>query len=299
MYEKIYAQSRWNGITPIHYNPSFAGNTGGQRVIMFSGYTSSKGGEKVSRNNDVNVFYKRNISISTVSYDNFIPKIASGIGFFATYNNGEAKTFWGEYKGAALYVGLVVSPKISINGKYTIAPSAEVTYTHSDSYVILNGRSDSRNFISDNIYINIGLLFNSKDFYIGLTNGGNYYGYGTWNLQTGYTYQRSKEAKASYTMQALINFPGSSAVSNFFSNLSLTYKYNKLILGVTTTDNFVKLISGNAAQNAIYTGVGYQSKKLKIFYSQDLTNVNYVYSGELSCRIFIPDKNKAFNSIYN
>jgi hypothetical protein len=82
-----FAQSRWIGNLPMQYNPSFAGSTGGHRISSMGSSQYYKQHE-----NDSN-FFKRNDWESGLSYDVFISRIASGLGFILSYNTMDHKSY--------------------------------------------------------------------------------------------------------------------------------------------------------------------------------------------------------------
>jgi hypothetical protein len=308
MCEKTSAQSQWIGIMPMEFNPSFAGNTGEHRIVALGGYERSIDGGDTPMNE----------SIAGISYDNFISKIGSGVGFYLnsrkfTYGAKGDSTFnpyTGNYYSSsynAWKAGLMISPKLSIRGKYTIAPSVGLNYkslSFEDRQEGIPLNYDSLKYKSDIFYISSGLLFNTEKFYIGiayyfrvLNNDRNarvnfseedYYPtirqYGV--IQAGYKFQKDKDSKTSYTLQKLIWL--NTDLSNLsdrmyliFGDITFLFKYKKLLLGTS-----------HGSQSPF--GIGYQSKNIRLFYSQNI-NVRYNnYIGELSCRVLIPNKKKTF-----
>ncbi|GAL83220.1 hypothetical protein MYP_446 [Sporocytophaga myxococcoides] len=318
MSEKTFAQSRWIGIMPMEFNPSFAGNTGGHRIVALGGYEHSGGRAKQTSPNSSIGFMKLNSPLASISYDNFIPKIGSGIGFYMSsrkYSSGSREDENTYTSFDAFKAGLIISPKISIRGKYTIAPSIglnykKLRYDYQPSELLIDFDSlnyKPEHYKSDIFYLTAGLLFNTENFYIGYAhylptfngarqknsfyeeryishNKHNYYyldkQYGI--IQAGYKFQKSKDSKTSYLLQKMIwTNRKLDLITLFISNLSFVFKYRKVLLGISTTDHFL-------------AGVGFQTSKIKIFYSQNLDYINYQYSGELSCRVLIPNKKRTF-----
>jgi hypothetical protein len=318
MCEKTSAQSRWIGIMPMEFNPSFAGNTGGHRIVALGGYEHSGGRAKQTSPTSSVGFIKLNSPLASISYDNFISKIGSGIGFYMSSRKYSAGTKEDENSYTsfdALKAGLIISPKISIRGKYTIAPSIGLNYkklrydSQPSEFLMdfdsINYRPEQ--YKSDFFYLTAGLLFNTENFYVGYAhylptfngagqknsfyeeryisyNKQNYYysdkQYGI--IQAGYKFQKSKDSKSSYLLQKMVwTNHKLDLITLFISNLSFTFKYRKVLLGVSTTDHLLG-------------GVGFQTSKIKIFYSQNLDYLNYQYRGELSCRVLIPNKKKTF-----
>ncbi|MBO9702758.1 MAG: hypothetical protein J7604_21275 [Sporocytophaga sp.] len=300
--EETYAQSGWIGLMPMEFNPSFAGNSGGHRIAALTSYEHS-----VKRSRETSPL---NSTLASASYDNFISNIGSGVGFYMSsrkYSSGDTSspyhisyTSFNALKGA-----LIISPKISIRGKYTIAPSLGLNYKHL-SYDFQapggNVNYDSskikfENFKSEIFYLSMGLLFNTEKFYIGYShffqafNGarnmnsfyeedyrsGKQYGI----IQVGYKFQKNKDSKSSYTLQKVVwTNRKFDLITIVIDGLTFTYKYKKILAGIST---------GSSS----HFGIGYQSNKLKIFYSQNLDLSNF-YHGELSCRLLIPNKKKTF-----
>ncbi len=310
MSEKTFAQSRWIGIMPMEFNPSFAGNSGGHRIVALGGYEHSGGKTQQLNFYSYRDFRKQSSPLGVISYDNFIPKLASGVGvYFSEINSKwgsrlEGDTVPSRNDDKAMKAGINISPKISIRGKYTIAPSVGLNFRHYN-YNFYSGKNihylDKQSFKSDIFYISTGLLFNTKQFYVGYayffapyTGGANIrslyedknlkeksYGY----IQAGYNFRKSMDSKASYTIQSIIMTKTKMDWNDLINNINFTFKYKKVLLGLSTS-------SFGGAQ--WFAGLGYQTEKIKIFYSQNLQYVNYLYSGELSCRILIPNKQKTF-----
>ncbi|MCR6641282.1 MAG: type IX secretion system membrane protein PorP/SprF [Sporocytophaga sp.] len=235
--------------------PLFAGNAGGHRLVTFAGYTSTKEGEGRMKGNYVNSFNKESMPVLGFSYDNFISKLATGIGFFTSWNNSDERTRIANLNSSALKTGVVISPKVSLKGKYTIAPSIGLTYKHwrfalSDIYSYpINGKYDALN-------LSAGLLFNSERFYLGYSyyfvpfKGKDVYTfyedkkqthvfakmYGI--VQTGFKYQRNKESKTSYSLQAAIRVDKYFEGADLFNNINFTVKHKSILFGVATAEGF-------------------------------------------------------------
>lgn len=301
MCEKTIAQSRWVGIMPMEFNPSFAGNSGENRCVAFGAYTNSRSGFKSIGPNRYKYFRREDSPTISFSYDNFISKLASGIGFYMSWIKSISGTRNIEYpytNFTALKMGINISPKISIRGKYTIAPSIGLNYRYLRYINVPGARIDYLvAFKSDIFYISTGLLFNTKNFYIGYTYylgpvpiGDRYRSFDDEsypadkpynNIQAGYKYQKNKESKTSYTIQAVISMKRKFDWSDLVNNVAFVFKYKKILLGIAHADGY-------------NLGIGYQSGRVRFFYSQDITNVRYVYHGELSCRVIIPNKRKIY-----
>ncbi|GAL83219.1 hypothetical protein MYP_445 [Sporocytophaga myxococcoides] len=307
MCEKTHAQSRWIGIMPMEYNPSFAGNSGGHRSVAFAGYTSSEGGRKSYKGDD-HLFPKTSTPVLGVSYDNFIPKIASGVGFFASWMHSHERRSRDDLKVSGLKTGIVISPKISLKGKYTIAPSLGLTYKYSEGeyWDLYKSKYEAFN-------LSVGLLFNTERFYLGYANYYNpfkgedillffedfkqtkVYGWTYGLIQTGFKYQRTKMSKTSYTLQAVFRIREYTTWIGLVNNISLTVKHNKLLFGVTAAEGVMGPIFYTPPQDELHVGIGYQTSKFKIFYSQDLINLKFRYRSEITCRLLLPKKGKVIS----
>lgn len=312
MCEKTFAQSRWVGIMPMEFNPSFAGNAGGHRIVSLGA------GNTVSTEFS---YAKGRILNTSVSYDNFISRLATGVGVIASWYDGNIKSTSYEGKLSALKTGLIVSPKISIKGKYTIAPSVGLYYRHLDLYTN-NYDYNTLALMSDFFNLKVGLLFNSEKFYLGYvhnflplevrnpknTNMGPYYeddyrGFKTFGIiQTGYKFQKNKESKIASTLQAAIRVGKYTELSDLMNKVNYTVKYKKVLLGVSTASGSRPppvLSKVSYLKQRLHfdflAGIGFQTKNIKIFYGQNISNLKYWYNGELSCRIIISNKTKIIN----
>jgi hypothetical protein len=108
--------------------------------------------------------------------------------------------------------------------------------------------------------------------------------------QSGYTFQRSPDSKFAFTPQLVLGYyhpsdkyiPGDVADGLFLKDLSVMFRYNKLIWG------------GNITGYA----VGLQSTRLKLMYTQRLDFMNY--SANVSLRYIFKDagsRSKRKNSL--
>ena len=157
MCEKTSAQSRWVGIMPMEFNPSFAGSAGGHRIVALGGRNTVSSEFSNSKGEAIN---------TSVSYDNFVSRLATGIGVIASRYDENIKSTSYESKASAFKTGLIISPKISIKGKYTIGPSIGLFYRHLDTYVNYYNYK-TLELMSDFFNLKAGLLFNSEKFYLG------------------------------------------------------------------------------------------------------------------------------------
>jgi hypothetical protein len=149
-----YCQYLPIGVLPMEYNPSFAGSVGNSRIVSNLYYYKS------SFWNNTNVLTAGRFDLS---YDNYYPAIRSGVGviFNESYhsqiiNDSTLFKIWSSS------IDLILAPKISIKGKYTISPSFGI------KYMSHYGWSDRpQNTFFDGFAIKSGILFNTSHYYIG------------------------------------------------------------------------------------------------------------------------------------
>lgn len=241
---QAYAQEQYIGAVPVNYIPSFAGNANQSRISSYSTYQSIMSSKVFSQ---------------TLSYDDFLPKLSTGFGIKAEYQNFKAGDF---YSSSIMKAELIVAPKISIKGKYTISPGFALTYAKQS---FETDTSVSSFFIGDTTISNFNykasLLFNSKKFYAGYTweisplnlvlgysSGFFHHHY----IQAGYTYQRSEESKFAFTPQVLLKFHfWNDKVNRFLQlvpTLNLNFRYEQFLGGI-----------GNR-----HIMLGWQNDKLKV-----------------------------------
>jgi hypothetical protein len=248
---KSYSQNIPLGTLPMLYNGGFAGEGNAHRY-----------------NTGVS-FYKKPFSPQDryfsyfYSMDLFIPKLSTGIGLTqiyrqASYNND----IFGVTKDNIDVSMISLSPKISLKGKYTIAPFI--------NFIFFNDRlkqdASRPTYISlPSIHFRvterIGFLFNSRKFYFGISANslnnapayaneihspwryisGSYLGYmvhtypygyrdrGLFNcllFQGGYTFQKRPESKFSFTPQVAVQYMKYEDIGVDFN---LMFRYSKFL----------------------------------------------------------------------
>jgi hypothetical protein len=270
------------GSLPTFYNGGFAGEGGASRIAN-SSYVGKMG--------DNGPIYFGTI----VSYDNFIKKMSSGI----SMSSGLSKSHIGPNELTSSFVGIGLSPKISFNGKYTFAPSADLNFGKVDGSLSDGSSTSGR----------IGFLFNRSNAYIGtsvrfLLNRINHISLLPtlnrqilYSLQGGYSFQRTPDSKFSFTPQLVVEYyqleyfgisPNATVSYNLLRrravisyNLNLIFRYNKFIWGFTNA-------GFNLTANELV--VGFQNSKLKIqfsssflrgFYHSSLDHYHYYDRGQI------------------
>lgn len=293
------------GLMPMQYNSSFAGNTGGTRISLLTQATKQ------------NKLWSDKYGGMAVSYDKFIPAIGSGLGVYVSGFSGR-----GGYKeessvsSSSFETGIVLAPKLSIRGKYTLSPSIALQYNHMN---YMEGESSIVNVIYDTIsktynveqkyneyYLKTdlfklsgSLLFNSQKFYAGISyhyplnkrfesgkQMGRFYNEYEqnnkfWYLQTGYRFQKRDNSKFSFNPQLLLGW--------FYVD---KLKYNEFILDLNLTARYKKVIFGLAGgmNSGLQALLGYQNDRFRITYSQNFLFTKQFYMGELSLRYIIPSR---------
>jgi hypothetical protein len=282
----VRAQSGYIGVLPMQYIPSFAGSTGNARLVTLAGYRNVP--SKYYPTNPDNV--REKTTITSFSFDHFIPKIASGIGLTFNYLNFNRPQFSVDTIGSmnrlsrvrdsdtlqkyqnAFQTSLVLSPKISLKGKYTIAPALQITHTYLNRSANLYHESyrfqDSNNTKDSKLAITGSVLFNAKKYYIGLAvhSPGYYfsefdnYRWGEYLqanpfwftlIQAGYTYQRKEDSKFSFTPQIVLYSSFARNTIIRFMQLTVKLRYKNIIGGVG---------------NGIF--VGYQNERISVVLGQ-------------------------------
>lgn len=239
-----YGQEQYIGAVPVNYIPSFAGNANQSRISSYSTYQKFRFSKVFSQ---------------TLSYDDFLPKLSTGFGIKAEYQNYKAENF---FSSSILKAELIVAPKISIKGKYTISPGFAVTYSNqsfaADTSIFSFFTGDTT--ISNFAY-KASILFNSKKFYagysfevtplnhlLGYSSGFFHYHY----FQAGYTFQRSEESKFAFTPQVLLK-------SHFWNDEA--DRYLQLIPILNLNFRYEQFLGGIGNKHIM---VGWQNEKLKV-----------------------------------
>ena len=271
------------GAMPMQYNGSFAGEAGSPRFNAYFGLSTGRG-----------TFPGQYHVIA--SYDQFVKALSSGFGMTAYTGQFTAAPYRFNRQGFSL----AVAPKISLRGKYTLSPSLDLEYNavhlpevptfYIDSVLIPYG------YNAKQLQSRAGLLFNTSKFYVGysvtlvdrqaikFTDGSRF----VWRpaaftsyFQIGYTFQRSPEAKFSFTPQ--LNFYIGKQVPvadfyrwapirvNFFQAFHLNFRYKQFIWGVNNTG----------------VHLGWQTSRLRVMASNGISvagRYDSGYVGNLSAR---------------
>jgi hypothetical protein len=315
------AQSHWIGNMPMQFNPSFAGSSGEHRISSLVPY------QVLTMNTPDSIHYDSRTFGADLSYDNFIHQISSGIGFNLSYTNQQSLRVDGinekiksreDYHLSDLHAAFTISPKISIQGKYTLAPSIQVRYNYvqrSRFYMEPNfsqpglaARVMEVKEIKNALFsLTAGMLFNTQKLYLGYSvllrpigqpvlytlTGFSFEPRSVHYIQAGYRFQRSSDSKISFTPQLVIRVQSREEIriATFVPNLiNFTFRYKNWIAGISNRGIMA----------------GYQNEKIRIAYVQDLFPDGSVFlrdpylqrvQGELSFRIAFPKKFKTYFAI--
>ncbi|MCU0355323.1 MAG: type IX secretion system membrane protein PorP/SprF [Cytophagales bacterium] len=299
-----YGQEIPLGVMPMQYNPSFAGEAGVPRLNVHTGVRlpRSQAGYRVD-----------------LSYDQFVPKIRSGIGV-SVYSNSSLSTYYNRFRpdsasgltrtthesrGAAHGFSVAIAPKFSIKGKYTLSPSIDLSYHASESYNELWFTNGTRqDIVSRSVVGRVALLFNSQKWYIGYSINVPLYQAFTYNSsdvyparrfvsywQMGCTFQRSAESRFSFTPQVvfLTGHEPRFVLTTFRSfryfapvEIILNFRHNKFIWGF----------------NRAGLHVGWQTARMRLMLSQRVyvSSTQSAYLGGVSFRYVFkhsePGKNR-------
>jgi len=248
--DELQAQEVPIGALPTRYNGGFAGESGGLRVTSFSylnyrqyNFTTPSSPDHASN------------SGTFISVDHFLKKIGSGVAITAG-QEGDGHN----YRNTA--TSLAISPKISLNGKYTIAPFADFSFSRKN-YVLSEFTQAylnlPANYSLDDFRIKTGLLANSSKAYAGISaeilqkynkptfDSTNHRVFSNmkYTLQTGYTFQRTPESKISFTVQLAVSY-GKLRAEDYpiqkiyrwenlnLEDLNLMFRYKKFISGINS-----------------------------------------------------------------
>jgi hypothetical protein len=254
------------GALPTYYNGGFAGEAGVPRLTSFSyvertfanrfnggGYSQLQGGG------------------TFLSADHFLKRLSTGIEFTGGVEaSGDFST------SRTTFGSLAISPKISFKGKYTFAPFVDLSYERTAVNLSNDVYSPTipDSFVIKDVNIRGGFLVNSSRAYLGLAATfancrTDYYTFKeNWTtfanlkfvLQTGYTFQRTPDAKFSFTSQLVLS---SYRVNSHYDSvkqeiakrnvvslldLNLMFRYDKWIAGI----------------NSAGVVLGYQTNRFKI-----------------------------------
>jgi hypothetical protein len=269
----LYSQEIPLGSLPMLYNGGFAGEAGQARFTTGFGIRKSN-------------FSDTNLTLYYLSYDQFIPKVRTGIGItLVTSHIASKDTFSLQYDGInSTSVITSLSPKFSFKGKYTLAPFVDFKYTY--SYYQL-GDLASGLYLKPgwNTSLRTGILLNSKKYYVGFTLEGLRSNRGRFNdfpdmpvgsafpgkklieslaIQAGYTFQRLPESRFSFTPHVAYTYsPSHERLRSTPLFINLMFRYNKVLWSI----------------NSNGLGIGFQSERFRIMLSQ-----NFVRQGNLTMR---------------
>lgn len=237
------------GALPTYYNGGFAGEAGVTRVASFS-YSNFK------IDNAFNSAYIASpVFGSFLSVDHFLKRISTGIAFTGGVESLDSRS-------GSKYASLAISPKISVKGKYTVAPFVDAVYERATVRLsALYDPSQYSSFEINDLKIRGGFLVNSSRAYVGLAAAfaryykTDYYALeGRWttfsnmtfSFQTGYTFQQTPESRFSFTPQLALSFyreiypydsTGQKIIKNnviVLRDLNLMFRYDKWIAGVSS-----------------------------------------------------------------
>jgi hypothetical protein len=275
------------GALPMEYNSSFAGQAGSPRFnsSLFLGLHPRMNHREYS---------------TSLSYDQFIPAIASGIGVtvmnYSSININEYRAFSNPLPGfdlrnsalkQATMIAVAIAPKISISGKYTLSPSIEARY-HNIGYDSPPIDKGHKNFFSTRA----ALLFNSEKFYAGYsvdlfsTAPSLWYNYFESYLQTGYTFRRSEEAKFSFTPQVALR------ISNR-NHIRFQQPFTQSVITAINFNFQYKQVSWGFNNTGLH--LGWQNSRFRCMASGWFENTGFGtnYSGNLSMRYIIKNSKQS------
>lgn len=291
----VLGQELWINAMPMHYHPSFAGNIEQWRVA-----TSNSLNFSPNRLDNENFF----------SIDKFLGKLHSGVGIELRYSNGKINYYHYPFEGFkwhSLEGRLILAPKFSFNGKYTLSPSIQASWYNYVHYVKLDYNDvnstipETVKYSQDKFFLKFGLLFNSRKFFIGLTYtlphipNPDYdlstvprYKYQNLDFISGYTFRKSEDAKFSFTPSVFIGERTRKQDEYLFSvpriyamNLTFNFKYKNAIAGIDLKRNLM---------------LGYEGKKLRIMLIQKYTRITSVMGSNYKLELlYCADILKIFN----
>ena len=283
---ELFSQHAPLGMHPTQFIPSFAGSAGEPRIF------ANIGSKSYHRQDDRNAFG------GSLSFDHFITKWSTGVGFnvdYLDYTNPATDRDSIPDEANMLKFQLMAAPKFSIAGKYTISPGIAISYNHmahkgdflnyGKEYTEL---ADTSKLTENKINFAASILFNSKKYYAGIS----FYSRGFYShdqgigantfltarrkpflvFQTGYTFQRTSESKFSFTPQLAIAIHSEGSNVSFV-DLNLKFRYKKVIWGLYG--------------DGLY--LGYQNDKISITGALSLKEAS---SASLSARILLGNKSQ-------
>lgn len=293
----LIAQSSHIGTLPMQFNPAFAGAAGSSRIGSSSDLRKSE---------FFGSYVRKNFAFS---YDNFIPKVGSGIGIQGSYTRTAVNNLNRNRDGKADHIslGLSIAPKFSFKGRYTLSPAVEINAKLKNvDYEDISQRSE-RITTSFRPGVRLGLAFNTSNFYVGLSHHieGIYNGHSRSldfdrdislfssprsYLQMGYNFRKREDSKFSFSPQIVFgrytvrsNYENRDYVSVYsYTLLNLMFKYKQVVLGpIWDSYGGIKLMAG------------WQKKNFRIAYVQGGL-FNGSFNGQISLR-YILNTGKASN----
>lgn len=295
------------GTLPMQYNSSFAGQSGGPRVSSTSMYWHNK-----------NFNFDHQGASTVLSYDQFIPAMRTGIGvttgytFLSTYIRPTHNLPFDTYSSSVPFVNIAISPKLSINGKYTISPSIDFSYGVSKVLYTYNQVPVTDTIFDINrkqygINSRAGLLFNTNKLYIGYTVNiirrpirssynnpinrhlkGDFESY----LQLGYTFQRTSEADFSFTPQVVTKLSHYAQENKIYLGIeayNLNFRYKQFIWGLNDGGIPSVRLQDTRLSEKTAVHIGWQTDRFRLmltnsYKARRAVRDGYMYIGHLSLR---------------
>lgn len=283
------AQSPMSGVLPMQFNPAFAGATGSPRVGVSTHLSSYS-----------KFFNRQNYAFS---YDNFMPKLKSGIGIHGGYTRLARNEPYADELGNTHDVnfGLSVAPKFSFKGKYTLSPAVEINANLKNTNYEHFSQKLDRVKTSLQPQLRFGIALNGRKFYIGVSyhiNGSLGYELGgrptnmggdriistspRSYLQMGYNFQRRDDSKFSFSPQIVFlrlktnEHYGNQEYNHVYHVLTpiLNFRYKHVCWGLS--------YEGYEGVKAM---IGWQNKNMKISFITSGTS-----NGQLSLRYIFNTK---------
>lgn len=237
----LYSQI-WLGSLPMHYNPSFAGSSDEIRISTYNAY------QRVNAEQDNSEGIR---GLQAISGDLFISKISTGIGLNFSYYSPSQMRFFVPTISHLFNAELVVAPKISIKGKFTISPSLSLsyyknTYNYSNSWLADGNRPDSK------IDYRFGILLNNKRFFAGVAMElgprvskvddfkatSQILSSSYTILHAGYAFKLDKDDNLSLTPQAVLQIPSYDFyLINLIPTANIIMRYKKWLTGIGYAEN--------------------------------------------------------------
>jgi hypothetical protein len=248
------------GALPTTYNGGFAGEAGAMRIASYSSLDYNRIARSDGRH--------WGSAGTSISVDNFIAKIRSGIAITAGYN--AAGSVYSNHS-----ISMAISPKFSYKGKITFAPFADFSFDYDKiRFPDFPSSSYPTNYNANSYGIRTGFLINSAKAYLGLS--ANVLDYATattplikdrlrflsemsYQVQTGYTFQRTPESKFSFTPQIVVSY----AHFSFEDQQNhVTKKYTAIsLIDFNMMFRYKKLITGFNCNGIV---LGYQNSRFKL-----------------------------------